>query len=162
MNFFDIIFTIILVVFVLLSTTRGLLRELLSTLGIVVGYFAAEQFYPQYMNFTLQYLSNTSQAKIVTYFAIFAICILAGIVLSTLVKVFLSFKRPTIFSRLIGGCLGLIKWLLICLLIFFVVEGYVPSYMDDLYQSFYTPWLQNLRSFINGINLALIDNIHFV
>jgi hypothetical protein len=54
----------------------------------------------------------------------------------------------------------LTKGLLICLLVFFIVEGYIPSYLDDLYNSFYSPWLQNIRHFINGINFALIDSIN--
>jgi len=162
MNFFDIVFAVILIFFFLLSTSRGSLREILSTLGIVAGYFAAERFHPKYMKFTLQYLSNVSQAKIVTYMAIFAACIISGLVLSTIVKILFSFKRPTMSSRMLGGVLGLIKGVLICLLIFFVVEGYIPSYADDLRNSFFTPWFQNLRNLINGINLALINTITFV
>lgn len=162
MNFFDIVFTLIILFFIVLSASRGALRELLSTLGIIVGYFAAERFYPKYMNITLEYINNVSQAKIITYFAIFALCIIAGFILSMLVKVLLSFKRPSFFSRLSGSVMGLIKGLLICLLIFFVVEGYIPSYLDDLYASFYTPWFQELRNFINGINFALLDSINMV
>ena len=162
MNFFDIIFTLILVFFILLSASKGAFREFISTLGIVLGYYFAERLHPQYMNLTLNYISNESQARIVTYFAIFVIFILGGIILSNIVKAFISFKRPTFLSRLIGALLGLTKGLLICLLIFFIVEGYIASYLDDLYNSFYTPWLQNLRGFINGIKFALIDVINLV
>lgn len=162
MNFFDIVFALIILFFIVLSASRGALRELLSTLGIIVGYFAAERFYPKYMNITLEYITNVSQAKIITYFSIFAICIIAGFILSILVKALLSFKRPSLFSRLSASVMGLIKGLLICLLIFFVVEGYIPSYLDDLYASFFTPWFQELRNFINGINFALLDSIKIV
>ncbi len=160
MNFFDILFTIVIVVFILSAASRGALRELVSTLGIVLGYYAAEKFYPNYMNITLKYVNNISQAKIVTYFAIFAAFVLGGIIISTLIKAFLSFKRPTFLSRLLGGSLGLVKGLLICLLVFFIVEGYIPSYLDDLYNSFYSTWLQDIRNFINGINLAFINDIN--
>ena len=159
MNFFDIVFTVIIIFFVVLSASRGVLREFISTFSIVFGYYAAEKFYPKYMNLTINYVGNGPQAKIVTYFAIFAVIVLIGFVLSSLIKMLISFKRPTFFSRLIGGLFGLTKGFLICLLIFFIVEGYIPSYLDDLYKSFYTPWLQNIRGFINGINFALIDTI---
>lgn len=154
MNFFDILFSVVLIFFLILSISRGGLREFVSTASIVFGYYAAEKFHPKYMSTTLNYLNNVSQAKIVTYFAIFAAVILAGIVLSSLIKVMISFKRPTFLSRMVGGIFGLIKGLLICLLVFFIVEGYLPSYLDDLYHSFYTPWLQNIRHLINGINFA--------
>jgi membrane protein required for colicin V production len=162
MNFFDIVFTIIVILFVVLSSSRGALREFVSTFSIVFGYYAAEKFHPKYMSITLKYISNNSQAKIVTYFAIFVIIVLAGFLLTTLIKALISFKRPTFLSRTIGGLLGLTKGLLICLLIYFIVEGYIPSYLDDLYNSFYAPWLQNIRGFINGINFALIDIIKIV
>ncbi|MCG8333638.1 MAG: CvpA family protein [Proteobacteria bacterium] len=162
MNFFDIVFSIVVLVFVVISSSRGALREIISTFSIVFGYYAAERFHQKYMSITLNYLSNNSQAKIVTYFAIFAIVILAGFLLSTLIKALISFKRPTVFSRTIGGLLGLTKGMLVCLLVFFIVEGYIPSYLDDLYNSFYAPWLQNIRGFINGINFALIDSINIV
>ncbi len=162
MNFFDIIFSLILVIFILLSTSKGAFREIMSTLGIVLGYYCAERFHPRYMSFTLEYISNDTQARIVTYFAIFAAFVLAGLILSSLIKAFISFKRPSFLSRLIGALLGLIKGMLICLLIFFIVEGYISSYVDDLYNSLYAPWLQNLRSFINGIKFAFIDSINLV
>lgn len=159
MNFFDIVFSVIVIGFFVLSASRGALREVVSAFSIIFGYYAAEKFHVKYMSITLKYLANQSQAKIVTYLAIFAAIVLAGFLLSALIKMLISFKRPTFLSRLIGGALGLTKGLLICLLIYFVVEGFIPSYLDDLYNSFYAPWLQNVRQFINGINFALIDSI---
>jgi membrane protein required for colicin V production len=160
MNFFDIIFSLIIIIFIFLGASKGAFREFISTLGIILGYYAAERFHTRYMGFTLEYVSNDAQARVVTYFAIFAAFVLAGIILSSLVKAFISFKRPTLLSRVFGALLGLTKALLICLLIFFIVEGYISSYLDDLYNSLYTPWLQNLRSLVNGIKFAFIDNIN--
>lgn len=162
MNFFDIVFSIIIITFFILSTSRGALREIISAFSIIFGYYAAERFHTKYMSITLKHLNDPSQAKIVTYLAIFAGSVLIGFLLSSLIKAMISFKRPTFLSRMIGGVLGLTKGLLICLLIYFVVEGYIPSYLDDLYNSFYTPWLQNIRGVINGINLAFIDTIILV
>ena len=159
MNFFDIAFIVIIIFFVILSSSRGSLREIISTLGIVAGYIAAERFHPKYINITLRYINNVSQARIVTYLVIFAACIIIAIILSAIVKSLFSFKRPTMTSRVFGGALGFLKGLLVCLLIFFVVESYIPSYTDDLYNSFLTPWLRNFRNLINGINFALIDTI---
>ncbi len=154
MNFFDIVFSVVTLGFVLLSFTRGSLRELLSTLGIVLGYFGAEGFHERYLSLTLQYVNDYGQAKIITYLAIFAAGIVAGTLLSAAIKILLAAQRPNMSSRILGGMLGFIKGLLVCLVIFFIVEGYVPSYVDDLYNSFFTPWLQDIRNIVNGINLA--------
>ncbi len=159
MNFFDLIFSILIIVFLLLSFSKGSLRELLSTIGIVIGYVAAEQFHERYLSITLQYIENYAQAKVITYLAIFAVGLIIGIILSTLVRLMSVGQRPNIPSRILAGLMGLLKGVLVCLAIYFVVEGYIPSYMDDLYNSAYTPWFQQFRKLINGINFALIQNI---
>lgn len=159
MNFFDLVFTILILVFIGLGFSNGSLRELLSTIGIVIGYVGAEQFHERYLGITLQYISNYGQAKVITYLAIFAAGLVVGIILSTLVRLMSAGQRPNIPSRILAGLLGCAKGVLICLAIYFVIEGYVPSYLDDLYNSSYTPWLQEFRRLINGINFALIQYI---
>lgn len=160
MNFFDLIFSILILIFIALGFSNGSLRELLSTLGIVIGYVGAEQFHERYLGITLQYIENYAQAKVITYLAILAIGLVIGIILSTIVRLMSSAgQRPAFPSRILGSMMGLIKGVLVCLAIFFVIEGYIPSYLDDLYNSSYTPWLQEFRKLINGINFALIQNI---
>lgn len=159
MNFFDLVFSIIILFFFFLSFSRGSLKELLSTFGIIIGYFGAERLHERYLGITLQYIQDYSQAKVITYLAIFAAGLIIGIVLSTLFRLMTGGERPNFPSRILASFLGLLKGVLICLAIYFVVEGYIPSYMDDLYNSTYTPWLQQFRKLINGINFALIQNI---
>jgi len=160
MNFFDLIFSILILVFIALGFSNGSLRELLSTVGIIIGYVGAEQFHERYMGITLQYLDNYAQAKVITYLAIFAVGLVIGIILSTLVRLMSAAgQRPNLPSRILAALMGLLKGVLVCLAIYFVIEGYIPSYLDDLYNSTYTPWLQELRKLLNGINFAFIQNI---
>ena len=158
MNFFDIVFTLIIVVFFLFSFSRGSLRALLSAIGIGLGYLLADRFHERYVSITLQYLADHAQAKIVTYLALFAIGLIIGILLSAVVRVFFSFQNPALPSRVLGGLLGILVGSLFCLLILFVVEQYLPSFADDLSASFYTPWLKNIEEIISGINFAFISN----
>lgn len=159
MNFFDLVFSILILIFIALGFSKGSLRELLSAFGIVIGYFGAEQFHERYLGITQQYIENSAQAKVVTYLAIFAVGLVVGIILSTLVRLMSAGQRPNVPSRILAGLMGLAKGILVCLVIYFVIEGYIPSYLDDLYNSSYTPWLQEFRKLINGINFALIQNI---
>lgn len=158
MNFFDIVFAIIIVGFAILSFTRGSLRELLSTIGIVLGYFGAEKYHERYLDIALQYLPHFQQAKMITYLVIFAAGVLLGIVLSSVVRLLLvTSQRPAFPSRILGMLLGLVKGILICLAVYFIVDGYIPSYADDLYNSFFTPWLLEFKNVMNGINFAFIS-----
>lgn len=159
MNFFDIIFTLIIVVFFLFSFSRGSLRALLSAVGVGLGYLLADRFHERYVSITLQYLSDYGQAKIVTYLALFVIGIIIGVLLSAVVRIFFtSFQNPALPSRILGGLLGILIGSLFCLLILFVVEQYLPSFADDLVASFYTPWLKTIEEIISGINFAFISN----
>jgi len=159
MNFFDLVFSILIFIFLFISFSRGSLKEFLSTFGFVIGYLSAERFHGRYMSITLQYVQDYDRAKIITYLAIFAVGLIIGIILTTLVRLMTASQRPNIPSRILACFLGLLKGVLVCLAIYFVVEGYIPSYLDALHNSAYTPWLQQFKKLISGTNFAIIQNI---
>lgn len=158
MNFFDIVFTVIIFIFFAFSFSSGSLRALLSVFGIGFGYLLADGFHERYVGTTLQYLNDYAQAKIVTYLALFAIGIIIAVLLSAVVRVMFSFQSPTLPSRILGGLLGILMGTLVCLLILFVVEEYIPSFTDDLLVSYYTPILKSIKEVISGINFAFLSS----
>lgn len=158
MNFFDILFSVVIIGFLLFGFVRGSFREFLSFIGVALGYLGAERFHEQYVNITLQYINDIALAKIFTYFALFVAGIIIGIILSTLIKILISFQHPTFPSRILGALIGSLKGVLICLLILFLVEGFVPSFADELFSSFLTPWLKNVKDLMHGINIAFIGD----
>jgi len=159
MNFFDLVFAIILIGFLVLSFTRGALREFLSTFGVVLGYLAAERFHESYLRITQQYIQDLNQARIITYLVIFAIGIVLGIILAAVFRLFYASHRLSFSSRLLGGIFGFFKAISVCLVIFHIVDHHIPSFADDLSSSLFYPWLQELKSLLNGINLAFLDGI---
>jgi membrane protein required for colicin V production len=154
MNFFDLIFSVILIGFLVISFFRGFFKELLSSLGVVAGYLAAEAFHERYWHLVQPILQNVDQAKMITYFGIFAIGNLLGGLLSIFFRLFYPGGQPSFFSRIPGGFLGLLKATVICLVIFHIVMQYIPSFSDDLQASFFFPWFLYLKNLAGGINLA--------
>ncbi|PCI23967.1 MAG: hypothetical protein COB67_12140 [SAR324 cluster bacterium] len=154
MNFFDLFFSILLTVFILQGLVLGTLRVLLTTFGILSGFLLAEYGYEQYYDLSLQYLNGVEQAKIVTYLVLFGFGALLGKLFAMIVKTLRPPIPPSPFSRVIALFLGLLKGGCICLLIFFIVKGYIPSFVDDLDASFFTPWFQTIRELISGTKFA--------
>ncbi len=157
MNFFDLVFSLLIVGFLLFGFFKGSLRAIFSTLGLAIGYIGAERFYLQYKSITQQYIENSDQAEIITYLTILAAGIVIGMALSTLVGVLLVFQRPSFYSRILGGILGLMKGVLICLLIFSLIY-YFPAFSDDLNASLFSPWFLEFKDWMNGIIFALISD----
>jgi uncharacterized membrane protein required for colicin V production len=160
MNFFDLIFAIILVSFLVISFFRGSLREFLSTFSVAGGYLAAEAFHQRYLYLVQPIVQNPHQAKMVTYLGIFAIGILLGVSLSIFFRLFYASGQLSFSSRVLGGFFGLVKATAVCLIIFHLVIHHIPSFADDLQASFFFPWLLNLKNLADGINLAFLTTVH--
>lgn len=159
MNFFDLIFSIIIIGFFLLSFARGSFKELFSTIGAVAGYLAAENFTGKYISIASQFIQDYDRAFLVTYIVIFILGLVLGAILSTFFKLFYSSQPANLPSRILGGLLGLVKAAVVIMVIFFIVRGYIPSFADDLAQSAYTPWLKSFHNLLSGMNLAFLDSI---
>ncbi|MCP4298521.1 MAG: CvpA family protein [Proteobacteria bacterium] len=153
MNFFDIIFSILLIFFVIHSLILGTFKTLLTTIGLVGGYYAAEYGYEKYSGFALQYLNDINQARTLTYIGLFLFGALLGKILSAILRTILAIAQPSLLSRGIGAILGFVKGICICLVIFFVVNEYVPSFVDDLNRSLFTPWFLEIKQSLVVSNL---------
>ena len=152
MNFFDIVFTVIFVIFIGLGFKRGILGEILSAFGFVTGYLAAEQYYRQFLHYTANYIGDPTYAKIITYIAIFFFGAVLGIALSSLARILFGSSDPYFASRVLGGGLGLAKGILIALVIVFIVQNWLKaSFGDDLDRSFYIPQLIEIKRFVMGL-----------
>ena len=161
MNFFDIIFTVLFVLLIGLGLRKGILRETLSTLGFIAGYLAAEGYYQQFFYHILKYVNDQTYAKIITYIAIFFLGAAIGMVLSGLAHFLFSSGKPSTISRLFGGGFGMVKGILVSLIIVFVVQNWlVSSFGDDLNRSFFSPWLFEIKTFINQLEIVWLPNVN--
>ena len=102
MNFFDLIFSIILIGFFIFSFARGSFKELFSTLGAVGGYLAAENFTDKYISVALQFMQDSGRARLVTYLVIFALGLIVGALLSAFFKLFYSSQPASLPSRMLS------------------------------------------------------------
>ena len=154
MNFFDIVFTVLLIGYVLHSLLLGTAKTILTTLGLLGGFLAAENGFANHSSFAMRYTNDINLAETLTYIGIFIFVALLGKLFSIIVTILFSVNRPSWSSRLLGGILGSVKGLCWCLVVMFVVYALVPSFVDDLNRSLYTPWFLELKQLLSGIKFA--------
>ncbi len=107
MNGLDIVIIIYLIISVLGGIAQGLIRSLLSVIGLIVGIILASNFYQQFGG-VLTFIHNTDIANI----AAFVIILLAVMAIAALIAFLLrSFIKAIMLGwvdRLGGGVFGLI------------------------------------------------------
>lgn len=154
MNLFDIIFIAIILIFFFLSFLKGILKESLTTISLLVGYFAAGRYHQALLPYLSPYIKNQAASVVAAYILIIIAGWFIGMLLSVLVSLFYATDRPTLSGRILGGVFGLIKGVLICLVIFFIIRGYVPAFADELETSMIAPWLQKTWKALHDLGLA--------
>lgn len=154
MNLFDIIFIAIIIVFFFLSFLKGIMKDSLTTIGLLVGYFAAGKYQHVLIPYVSPYVQNPAASKVATYLLIVIGGWLAGLILSVLISLFFPGRGPSLSGRILGGVFGLVKGTLICLIIFFIIRGYVPAFADELEASMIAPWLQKIWITLHDFGLA--------
>lgn len=151
---FDIIFFVLIVLFSAFGLIKGVFKEMIPTSGLVIGYLAAGKFHVKYLNLVGQYTRSTAEAKVISYIAIILVIFVGALILDSII--FTIFKRGIsgTTGRLMGGGLGIIKGGILCLAIFYVVRGYIPSFSDELNTSVIAPYLQEIWKILHGIGYA--------
>lgn len=151
--FFSITFIGILGVLSLVSFFRGFVKEFLKLLGLGAGYFAAGRYYLEYQKFGAQFTENPEYAKALTYIAILLGGYLLGVIAASVLGMLLKLGTPTVSNRILGGVVGFLKGTVVCLVIYFIVQSYLPSFKDDLGDSAIALWVGEVFLFLQELGL---------
>ena len=154
-NIVDIISFIIIIISVLLSFSRGLIRECYTIISWILSFFSAIQFGPMILPLILGIpfleeflLGNCPLAIIISYIITFVLSITFFSILIIILNVSKTNETQTILSSLdkFGGILfGFIRSIIILLLILIFTQDLLPDF--------------NFKSEINNsINQSIISN----
>jgi len=154
-NIVDIISLIIIITSVLLSFSRGLIRECYTIISWILSFFSAIQFGPMILPLILGIpfleeflLGNCPLAIIISYIITFVLSITFFSILIIVLNVSKTNETQTIISSLdkFGGILfGFIRSIIILLLILIFTQDLLPDF--------------NFKSEINNsINQSIISN----
>ena len=156
MGYLDVFLSLIIAWGAYNGFSKGLVNELASVLGIILGIYLAKNFYP-HLDIKLKQLFESEAVfiSILSSMIIFLFTIMIFKAIAKLLTKFLKLIALGLLNRIIGAVFGIIKSvLLLCIVIFiFSKINKIITVIDDvtLNQSF-------LYSNIEKINDIIIDN----
>ncbi|MEA1947691.1 MAG: CvpA family protein [Thermodesulfobacteriota bacterium] len=127
MNLFDLGIIMILCFCLIRGVFIGIIRELFSITGVLVGFFVASAFYMEVAESLLYWMPDASHVNLLSFLTIFfgfffAISIL-GVIVNYLLKIdFLSWVKPTL-----GAVIGIIKGVLLVSVLLLTFTAFLPK-----------------------------------
>jgi membrane protein required for colicin V production len=112
-NWLDVAFILIVLLTLVLGVVKGLSRQVIGIAAVVAGLIVAAMYYQRVSRLVSSAFLAERWAQLISFFAIFAVILLLGWLISFLVSKLV--KGPLKFiDRLLGAVLGLVKGILIC------------------------------------------------
>ena len=142
MNTLDIIFTAILGIMTIRGFFRGLIREVASIIGLILGFFLANEFYIQGREVVVRLLGNSEYVSAVSYLGIFFGVILAVFIVATLLRKLLKLVLLGWADSLGGGLLGSLKGGLLCSVMLVVLTSFLRPGTPLLAKSMVAPYIK--------------------
>jgi len=154
MSTFDIVVFSILGLSFILSLFKGFIKEIFSLFSILGGYLMATNYQIAFSQIVFETISSKPIAKLIAFVSIY---ILTAIVISLMGRVFrsmlVSTTKLSLFDRLIGGFLGLIKGVVIVLALTLPISFFPNIYQNLTKDSQSAPYLEKVLIYIDQ-NLA--------
>ena len=112
----DIFFIIIILISMIMGFVKGFLRQVIGILAVVAGLYLAIEYYHYVSNAIFEIIPHRIACNFLGFLFIFVVTLtlgwLIGVSVSKVVKGSLKF-----FDRILGGGLGLLKGILICVVV---------------------------------------------
>lgn len=162
MSLFDYFIIFIVGFSFVYSFSKGMVREIFSLLGYLVGYVLAIDYYEEFAIFLQSMVSQEVMARIAEFTIVFTVVkILVGLVIIFIVKVIFgllgrlirkSVERTLAISfldRIVGGGLGFLKGLVIVAIMMFPLGLFSGGYEKVTQGSIISPYLEKIISLVS-------------
>lgn len=113
MNWLDIVLLVILAASMLMSLRKGLSREIIGLVAVILAIVLGVWFYGMAGALFEPYLSSTAAAHFAGFVVVFGAVLLLGALVSTIVGKFLKATGLSIFDHVLGALFGLARGVLI-------------------------------------------------
>ncbi len=137
MNLIDIVVVGLCVLFCISGVVKGMVRQLFSLAGLVVGHLAGIKFYAaaaSALKFTFRY------AEAAGYAVVFLAVVLLFLLFGTLVEVGVRSSKLSIVDRIGGFVVGFLKGALLSVLLVFLLVIFLPKDAEILHHSKTVPY----------------------
>jgi membrane protein required for colicin V production len=127
MNWLDIVLAIILIYSVVLSFRKGLTREVVGLVSVVLALLLGIWFYGAAGSFLLPYVSSRMAANFAGFFIVFCGVMLAGGLVSFAIGKFLKVTGLSIFDHALGAAFGVVRGVLIAVALIMGILAFSPG-----------------------------------
>ncbi len=150
MGIVDLAFITVLAISVLIGLVRGVVREILSLVGLVAAIYCAVSFSEK---LSKQYVLSFLENERISYIFTFVVIVVGVLFITTLVNLFFSqllkASGLSLLNRLLGAVFGVLRGAVICSIVVMVL-GFVPGVKSQPWwlTSKMVPTFQNFTQFI--------------
>ncbi len=151
MNLLDIIIIAAVVFFLIRGIFRGIVREIGSLAGVVLGIWLANAYHPQLAGLLKGLIPPGNYLPLITFALILVVVIVVCNVLGWLFKKFFQKVFLGWVDRILGACLALLKGILLSYLIIVLVTFLAPQGSPLVTQSRLAPFIVTSYQTIVGL-----------
>lgn len=141
MNILDIIIITAVVFFLIRGIFRGIVREIGSLAGVVLGIWLANAYHPQLAGLLNGFIPPGNYLPLIAFALIFLVVLVLCNVLGWLFKKFFQKIFLGWVDRILGACLALLKGLVLSYLIIVLVIFLAPQRSPLVTQSRLAPFI---------------------
>ena len=162
MSIFDFVIIFIIVICFVYSFSKGMVREIFSLFGYLVGYVLAMDYYEEFATALQSMVSQEIMARVSEFAIVFTVVkILVGLFIIFIVKIIFGLLGQLIrksvegtlaisfLDRIVGGVLGGLKGLVIVAIIMFPLGLFTGGYEKVTQGSIIAPYLEKIISLAN-------------
>jgi membrane protein required for colicin V production len=124
MNWLDVVVLVILAASVVMSFRKGLSREIIGLLSVVLALLAGIWFYGTAGSFLAPHLSSRAAANFLGFLLVFCGVMLVGTLVSYIVGKFLRVTGLSILDHLLGAGFGAIRGILISVALIMAIMAF--------------------------------------
>lgn len=153
MNWLDAVLLVILAISVLTSFRKGLSREIIGLVAVLLALIFGIWFYGSAGSLVLPYLSSRATANFVGFFVVFFGTILLGSIVSHIVGRFLRVTGLSIVDHALGAAFGLVRGTLVAVALLMGIMAFTPGEQppESVVQSKIAPYAVNAARVIVSV-----------
>jgi membrane protein required for colicin V production len=136
----DYLFVLIVLVSTGFAVFKGLVRELISLIALVAGFFLAAWFYPVISSRLSDFARNQAVADCIGFLVIFLSCLILGAVAAFIVKRLVKMASLEWMDYLLGAVFGFLRGCAVASIIVLALVAF-PLRENLVERSFFAPYL---------------------
>lgn len=135
MNLLDLAILSILCFCLIRGVFTGLIREVFSVTGVLIGFLAASTHYMQVAKSLSDWMPDASKIKLLSFLSIFFGFIVVVTILGGIIKSLLKIDLLSSVDRTFGGGVGIIKGVLIVSVLLLALTAFLPKDVPTVKES---------------------------